>query len=142
MTLTVEAVAARRHSEEPAQRVVFRVAALYGLAPNGITLPLNGSESIESGQVCMTLDPESDPTDSVGVIDYERGELTVRYAIHAVFPGLYELVTSGKHDPSLLNPVRAIATDKCTLTSDLSGWRALGCLEFLPGSYWAGAEGG
>lgn len=52
------------------------------------------------------------------------------------------MLTSGGHDPSLLNPIRAVATDRCTLTPDLSGWRALGCLDFLPGSYWAGAEGG
>lgn len=59
-----------------------------------------------------------------------------------LFPGLYELIRRGGHDPSLLNPVRVTATDECRLEEDFSGWHALGCLEFLPGSIWAGASGG
>jgi hypothetical protein len=66
----------------------------------------------------------------------------VRYSGQIVFPGLYHLVRGGGHDPSLLAPVKVTATDRCTLTPDLSGWHAVGCLEFMPGSYWAGAKGG
>lgn len=140
--LTTEAIAARRNKAMPAQRVMFSVKALYGLSPNGIRMPLNEAESIESGQVCITIDPDADPSSNIGIIDYEQGKLRIRYGVQAVFPGLFELINTGKHDASLLNPVRAIATDDCTLTQTLSGWRALGCLEFLPGSIWAGADGG
>jgi hypothetical protein len=124
------------------RRVMFRVAALYGLSRASVLMPLNETEFIESGQICVTIDPEADPASNVGLIDYDTHQLRVRYGIQAVFPGLYELVTAGKHDPSLLHPVRAIATDECTVSPDYSGWHAVGCLEFLPGSLWAGAEGG
>jgi hypothetical protein len=140
--LTPQEVAARRDAPRPVQRVVFGVKSLYGLSSHSIQIPLNQTESIDTGQICITIDPDSDPTGNTGMIDYGQGELTVRYGVQAVFPGLYKLITSGKHDISLLNPVRAVATDHCTLAPDLSGWRALGCLDFLPGSIWAGAQGG
>ena len=142
--LTREAIAARRNRQDTgtASYVTFGVRALYGLSPESIQVPLSPTHSIESGQVCVTLDPEVGPSGNVGIVNFERNTLIVRYGVQAVFPGLYELVTSGRHDPSLLNPVRAVATDECVLTDDLTGWRALGCLEFLPGSIWAGAEGG
>lgn len=124
-----------------AQQVMFRLRALYGLSPGSIRLPLNETESIDSGQICVTMDPDADPSCNLGIIDYGRGRLTVRYGGQLVFPGLYDLVTEGRHDPGLLHPVRGVATDECTLTPDLSGWHALGSLEFLPGSVWAGATG-
>jgi len=125
-----------------AGRVLFRVSNLYGLSQESVRLPLNDTESIESGQVCVTIDPDADASSNLGLIDYQEGRLKVRYGVQVVFPGLYRLVTAGDHDPVLLNPIRAIATDECTLTEDLTGFRALGCLEFLPGSLWAGADGG
>ena len=45
---------------------------------------------------------------------------------------MHELVLNGKHDLSLLGPVRATATDECTVTEDYTGWRALGKMDFLP----------
>ena len=101
---------------------MFGLRALYGLSPSSIRLPLNERESIDSGQVCVTIDPDADPSCNMGLIDYERGKLTVRYGGQLVFPGLYELVMG-------------------TLTPDRAGWRADGRLQFLPGSIWAGAHG-
>lgn len=132
----------RRSHAEPAQRIIFRVAGLYGFSKESVDLPLSHTEKIESGPVAITLDPEADPGGNLGLVDFDARYLRVRYNIHAVFPGIHTLVTSGKHDLSLLGPVRAVATDECTLTPDLTGWRALGCLDFLPGSIWAGASGG
>jgi hypothetical protein len=126
---------------EARQQVMFGLRALYGLSPSSIRLPLNERESIDSGQVCVTIDPDADPSCNVGLIDYERGKLTVRYGGQLVFPGLFDLVMGGRFDPGLLHPVRGVATDDCTLTSDLTGWRADGRLQFLPGSIWAGAHG-
>lgn len=140
--LSPEAVAARRANHTVPHTVVFMVKALYGLSKESVRMPLNETESIESGQMCVSIDPDADPSSNIGLVDFQHGRLVVRYGVQAVFPGLYELISQGKHDPSLLNPVRAVATDECTLTPDLSGWRALGCLDFLPGSIWAGASGG
>jgi len=140
--LTMEAITERRNTRKVVEQVMFRVKALYGLSSQSVSLPLSTNDSIESGQVCITIDPEGDPGANIGVIDYSNSKLKVRYAVQAVFPGLHDLVTSGKHDPSLLFPVRVVATDDCTLTENLSGWHALGCLDFLPGSLWAGATGG
>jgi hypothetical protein len=141
-TLTAESIAARRNAITSPRQVTFGVAALYGLSRESVWMPVNATEGIESGQVCITIDPESPPASNLGVIDYDQGKLVVRYGVQAVFPGLFQLITEGKHDPSLLNPVRCTATDECTLTPERSGWRALGCLDFLPGSLWAGATGG
>lgn len=131
----------RRKAAEPTDRVVFRVAGLYGLSKASVPFPVSRTESIESGPVSVTLDPENTSA-NIGVLDYDRCYLRVRYGVHAVFPGIHELVMSGKHDLSLLGPVRAVATDECQVTPEMTGWRALGCLDFLPGSLWAGASGG
>jgi hypothetical protein len=136
-----EVRAARSQTKQPVGKVVFRVAGLYGISRESTRLPLGGGHFIDSGQVCITLDPDS-TENNLGELDYEKLALTVRYDAQLVFPGLYKLIRSGKHDSSLLNPVRVTATDQCKVEGDLSGWRALGCLEFLPGSIWAGATGG
>ena len=141
MTLTVDEVMARAEEPEPAERVIFKVDDLYGLS-TGTKFPLNRTASIDTGPMSLTMDPKADPATNVGMVDFASGSLRVRYGVQVVFPGLHELVMSGNHDLDLLGPVRAIATDECTLTPDLSGWRALGCLELLPGSMWSGAKGG
>ena len=145
MLLTIDEVRARRnriHDTALARRVMFRVNALFGLSKQSVPMPLSRTEAVESGQICLTLDPDPDPGANTGLIDYEERKLVVRYGVQAVFPGLFQLIRSGNYDPSLLHPVRAVATDECTLTGDFGGFRALGCLEFLPGSIWAGADGG
>jgi hypothetical protein len=141
-SLSVEAVAARRQAPRSAEQVMFAIKALYGLSTHSVRLPLNAWETIDSGQICATIDPDADPSCNKGILNYSTGRLVVRYGVHAVFPGLNRLIVEGRHDPSLLHPVRAVATDDCTLTPDARGWRALGCLDFLPGSIWAGAHGG
>jgi hypothetical protein len=142
LAVTPEMIAARRLASEPTEKVVFRVAGLYGISQHSVPFPLSRTESIESGIVSLTLDPESGASGNVGIMDFDKRYLRVRYNVHAVFPALHELVMSGKHDLSLLGPVRATATDECSVTEDYSGWRALGCMDFLPGSLWAGASGG
>jgi hypothetical protein len=135
-------IAARRLKAAPTDRVVFRVAGLYGVSTHSAQFPLSATESIDTGVVSITLDPESGASGNVGIMDFEKRYLRVRYNIHAVFPAMHQLVMSGQHDLSLLGPVRATATDECAVTEDFSGWRALGCMDFLPGSLWAGASGG
>lgn len=140
--LSRETIAARRNAPQFDDRIMFRVKSLYGLSRESVRLPLNEREGIDSGQVCATIDPEADEAANLGVIDFAAGSLKVRYGIHMVFPGLFHLVNEQKFEPSLLDPVRATATDECSVTADNRGWQALGCLEFLPGSPWAGAGGG
>jgi hypothetical protein len=142
LAVTPQDIAARRMRAEPTERVIFRVAGLYGVSTGSVDFPVSRTESIESGQVSITLDPDAGGSGNLGIMDFDRKHLRVRYNIHAVFPGLHQLVMSGKHDLSLLGPVRATATDDCAVTDDYSGWHALGCMDFLPGSLWAGASGG
>jgi len=140
--VTPEEIARRRLEQTPSERVVFRVAGLYGVSTHSAKFPISRTESIDSGVVSITLDPETGVAGNVGIMDFERRYLRVTYNVHAVFPGMHELVMSGNHDLSLLGPVRATATDECAVTEDYTGWRALGCMDFLPGSLWAGASGG
>jgi len=141
-TLTREVVKANRSRQVVPDRVVFRVSGLYGVCPEGAKVPLGPTGSVDSGSVVLTIDPDADPSCNIGVIEFNENKLTVRYGVLAVFPALYQLATSGEHDPGLFGPVRVVATDDCTLTPNLMGWRALGCLDFLPGSLWSGASGG
>lgn len=140
--LTMEAIEQRRGRLREVSRLTFGVSDLYGLSRHGIRMPLGSGDSIESGQICITIDPDADPTQNVGMADFHDNKIVVRYGIQAVFPGLFELVSRGRYHPDLLNPVRATATDECTINEDRDGWRAFGCLEFLQGSLWAGAGGG
>ena len=142
LEIAPEDIAERRAAAEPNQKVIFRVTGLYGFSRGSVRFPVSATESIDSGPVTISLDPEAGSGGNLGVVDFDRRALRVTYAAHAIFPGIHELVMGGKHDLSLLGPVRAVATDECTLTEDLTGWRALGCLDFLPGSIWAGASGG
>ena len=140
--LSPDILAERRARAHTSTEVIFGLSALYGLSTHSIRMPLNEYESIESGQVSLMLDAEAPAHQNLGIVDFDRMKLKVRYAVQAVFPGLYNLITSGRFDPSLLNPIRATATDECDVTETYSGWRALGCMEFLPGSLWSGAHGG
>jgi len=140
--LTMEDIDQRRTQPKDLRRVTFGVSDLYGLSRHSIQLPLGDGASVESGQMCVTIDPDAAPGANMGIAEFDEQRLVVRYGVQAVFPGLFQLVTEGRYDPELLNPVRATATDECTLNEGLTGWRAFGCLDFLPGSPWAGAEGG
>ena len=141
-TLTAEAVEARRRRAFAAEKVMFRVSSLYGLCPGGIEVPLDAGGSIETGDITITVDPDADTTCNLGMLDFGANALTVRYGVQAVFPALHELASERRYDARLLNPVRMVATDQCTVTTNLMGWRALGCLDFLAGSVWSGATGG
>lgn len=142
LKITPQDIAERRTAPEPSQKVIFRVAGLYGFSAESARFPLSATESIDSGPIALTLDPEAGSSGNVGMVDFDAMALRVTYHAHAIFPGIHKLVMSGKHDLSLLGPVRVVATDECRLTEDLTGWHALGCLDFLPGSLWAGASGG
>jgi hypothetical protein len=142
LPLNAEVLQERRSLPEPTQRVIFHLAGLYGISEEGTRLPLNEHESIESGPVALTLDPDAPQSNNLGIIDFDERKLRVRYGVQCVFPGLYDLVERGEHDRRLLQPIRAVATDDCQVSEDYSGWRALGRLDFLPGSVWSGAGGG
>ena len=140
--LTPEAVEARRRQPEPTAQILFQIKGLYGFNRTGAEVPLGGGRTIDSGPVALMLDPDAPPSSNLGIVDFARRKLRTRYHVHLCFPGLYELVTRREYDMSLLNPVRGTATDECEVNEDYSGWRALGRLDFLPGSLWAGASGG
>jgi len=142
VSVSPEAVAARRRAPEPTTKVAFQLKALYGFSNNSVKVPLGSDRFVDSGTVALTLDPEAAPDGNFGVIDFDRTKLRVRYSVQLMFPGLYDLVKSKEYDSSLLNPARAIATDDCEVSKDYSGWRALGRMDFLPGSLWSGAGGG
>lgn len=131
-----------RSDEAELNKVVFRIAALYGISKESVKFPLGESRWVDSGQMTLTLDPDLSPAGNIGTIDFSQRSLTIRYDAQLVFPGLHSLLRESQHEPSLLGPVRVTATDECEISEDLSAWRAVGCLEFLPGSLWSGTKGG
>ncbi|HEX8054536.1 MAG TPA: hypothetical protein VF517_16230 [Thermoleophilaceae bacterium] len=139
---TIEEIQARRELPEPTQKVAFQIGGLYGISREGLRLPLSKTESIDSGQVAMTLDPQAPSASNFGMVDFENRKLRVQYHVQCLFPGLHDLVTEGKYDRNLLHPIRATATDDCDVYEDYSGWHARGRMDFLPGSMWSGAGGG
>jgi hypothetical protein len=136
------AVGADRLEHELATRVMFRVSGMYGLGRTPIEIPISEHEFIDSGQIVTTLDPESDPSASVGVADFEAGTVRMRNGIQLVFVGLHDVVKSAKVDRPLLNPPRGLIVTDARINPDYSGWEAESCLDFLPGSLWSGAGGG
>ena len=66
MALTLTEIKARREQDATPQRVVFKVAGLYGLNRVGVRLPVSETETIDSGPICNTVDPEADPSGNVG----------------------------------------------------------------------------
>jgi hypothetical protein len=142
LLLSPDIITERRARTQTSRQVIFGLSGLYGLSTHSIRMPVNEHESIESGQVSLMTDNEAPPNSNIGIVDFDQFKLKVRYAAQVIFPGMYRLITSGRFDPALLNPIRATATDECTVSESYSGWRALGCMEFLPGSLWAGAHGG
>src|SRR6185436_18215179 len=96
--LTLTAVEARRSERVLPDQVIFRVSALYGLCPQGVSLPIGAGRTIQSGPVALTSDPDADSTCNIGIVDFTKNKLKVRYGAQAVFPGLYDLVTAGNHD--------------------------------------------
>ena len=115
------------------QRVMFRVASLWGFSEHGLQLRLSDSEVIDTKELYSTLDPHADPDSNVGVVDFERNTLSVRYGFQVVCPHLYETVIEYGLDPALLIPMRVLNAEECTLNPDLAGWQAKGVTETLPG---------
>jgi len=141
-SVSPDAVAARRRAPEPTTKVAFQLKSLYGFSDHSVKVPLGRDQFVDSGTVALTLDPEAAADGNFGVIDFDRTKLRVRYSVQLMFPGLYDMVQSKEYDSNLLSPARAIATDDCEISEDYSGWRALGRMDFLPGSLWSGAGGG
>jgi len=132
----------QQHEEELATRVMFRVTGLYGLVRQSRPVPISQTDSIDSGPVLLTLDPEADASANVGVADFETGKMRMRYGVQLVFAGLHDLVREGKHDRALLNPPRGISITDARINPDYDGWEAQSCVDFLPGSMWSSAGGG
>lgn len=140
--LSVESLTDQCMGIEPAYRMIFQVTKMYGISTDGMRMPLNEKEFIDSGQISASLDSEAPPTSNIGLIDFERRKLRVRYAMEVTFPGLYDLLASEKHDRDLLNPARAVIVDTYEFEPEQDRWHVSAKLNFLPGSPWAGAGGG
>lgn len=123
-------------------QVLFRVTSLYGISESGISLPINRANSIETGIITVTLDPDSDKTCNLGIMNLDSGRLNVRYGIQTVFPALPQLLAQEVKENALLNPPRAVSNNSCVLFDDNMGFSAQGVVEFLPGSLWSGTKGG
>lgn len=130
------------HDEELTDRVMIRISGLYGLVREQVQVPVSASESIDSGPILLTLDPEADASANVGVADFGKGTMRMRYGVQLAFGGLHKLVVSGDYDRALLNPPRGVSVTDAKINPDYSGWEAQSCLDFLPGSMWSGAGGG
>ncbi len=123
-------------------QVLFRVTSLYGISKSGMELPINKSETIETGPLTITLDPDSETSCNLGIMNLESGRMKVRYGIQIVFPALHQLLAQETEENALLNPPRAVSNNTCTLFDDGKGFLAQGAVEFLPGSLWSGTKGG
>ncbi len=123
-------------------QILFRVTSLYGISKSGMELPINRSESIETGPITITLDPDSEKSCNLGIMNLQSGRMKVRYGTQAVFPALHQLLSQETEENALLNPPRAVSNNTCTLFDDGKGFVAQGVVEFLPGSLWSGTKGG
>ena len=142
LALTVDSVETEQPKIHEGNQVLFRVTSLYGISKTGMQLPINGSKSIETGPITITLDPDSEKSCNLGIMNLNSGRMNVRYGIQAVFPALHQLLAQETEENALLNPPRAVSNNTCTLFDDGKGFLARGVVEFLPGSLWSGTQGG
>ncbi len=140
--LTVNSVETEQPKIHEGNQVLFRVTSLYGISKTGMKLPVNRTESIETGPMTITLDPDSERSCNLGIMNLESGRMKVRYGIQTVFPALHQLLSQETEENALLNPPRAVSNNTCTLFDDGKGFSAQGAVEFLPGSLWSGTKGG
>ena len=122
--------------------VLFRVTSLYGISESGMRLPINRAESIETGPITITLDPDTDKGCNLGIMNLDSDRMNVRYGIQAVFPALQRLLAEETQENALLNPPRAVSNNSCVLFDDGMGFSAQGGVEFLPDALWSGTKGG
>ncbi len=142
LALTVDSVETEQPKIHEGNQVLFRVTSLYGISKTGIRLPINRSKSIETGPITITLDPDSEKSCNLGIMNLESGRMKVRYGIQVVFPALYQLLSQETEENALLNPPRAVSNNTCTLFDDGKGFSAQGAVDCLPGSLWSGTKGG
>ncbi|MGN6664394.1 MAG: hypothetical protein ACTHK6_09370 [Solirubrobacterales bacterium] len=128
--------------EEVADRVMVRTSGFFAFVREAVQVPVSPTESIDSGAILMTLDPETDASSNVGVADFNENKMRMRNTIQLAFHGLRGLAVSGDYDRALLNPPRGVMITDARINPDYSGWEAQSCLDFLPGSMWSGAGGG
>ena len=140
--LTVNSAETEQPKIHEGNQVLFRVTSLYGISKSGMELPINKSETIETGPLTITLDPDSETSCNLGIMNLESGRMKVRYGIQIVFPALHQLLAQETEENALLNPPRAVSNNTCTLFDDGKGFLAQGAVEFLPGSLWSGTKGG
>jgi len=142
LALKNDSVEMKEPKAQEGNQVLFRVTSLYGISNSGMELPINGSESIETGPITITLDPDSEKSCNLGIMNLESGRMKVRYGIQIVFPALHYLLAQETEENALLNPPRAVSNNTCTLFDDGKGFLARGAVDFLPGSLWSGTKGG
>ncbi len=142
LALKDDSIEIEQPKTQEGNQVLFRVTSLYGISQYGMGLPVNGSESIETGPITITLDPDGEKSCNLGIMNLESGRMKVRYGIQAVFPALHQLLAQETEENALLNPPRAVSNNTCTLFDDGKGFLAQGLVEFLPGSLWSGTKGG
>ncbi len=142
LALKDDSVETEQPKTQEGNQVLFRVTSLYGISRSGMELPINRSESIETGPITITLDPDSEKSCNLGIMNLESGRMNVRYGIQAVFPALHRLLAQETEENALLNPPRAVSNNTCTLFDDRKGFLAQGVVEFLPGSLWSATKGG
>ena len=140
--LTVNSAETEQPKIHEGNQVLFRVTSLYGISKTGMRLPINRSKSIDTGPITITLDPDSEKSSNLGIMNLNSGRMNVRYGIQVVFPALHQLLAQETEENALLNPPRAVSNNTCTLFDDGKGFLARGVVEFLPGSLWSGTQGG
>jgi hypothetical protein len=121
---------------------MVRTSGFFAFIRKPVQVPVSPTESIDSGAILMSLDPETDASSNVGVVDFKENKMRMRNTIQLAFHGLRELALSGDYDRALLNPPRGVMVTDARINPDYSGWEAQSCLDFLPGSMWSGAGGG
>ncbi len=142
LALKVDPDASAKQEVRGGNQILFRVTSLYGISKRGMKLPINGTESIDTGPITITLDPDGEKSCNLGIVNTDSRHMKVRYGLQAVFPALQELLAQEKEENSLLNPPRAVSNNTCTLFDDGNGFLTQGLVEFLPGSLWSGTKGG
>ncbi len=78
LALEDDSVEMKQPNTQEGNQVLFRVTSLYGISKSGMELPINRSESIETGPITITLDPDSEKSCNLGIMNLESGRRPIR----------------------------------------------------------------
>jgi hypothetical protein len=119
-------------------RILFRVAALNAMVPEGVPIQWMGQE-IPSGPLTIELDDGPTGKESRGELDYVQHRAQAEFHVRIRMSELTDVLSAVGVDPQLTRPVRAVVCSQGQILDDHS-FALTGPCEIQPHDVFGGTE--